>query len=294
MHRQPNVAFFITCFFSFSAEFAAADNINQLLGGIKRAGATVRESSVGLEIGFHLRRRTTANTVLASTCKLQNVVWLDLSQTNITNQGLSHLNKLKNLRWLHLENTKIDDSPMSHLIELKKLESLTLQSTAITDNALQSLKQRNQLKTLYVWQTRVTSHGIEELRKAAPDLKMIQGIDLSELAATFPSEKDEPKPKITPDWVPVEQRDNAPAQSENGVNCRVWFENHAQDPVKLYWIRYGAGELKLSGTIKPKAIHKQNSYARNACRIADLQENPLGFFVVKDDGARAIIRPLPR
>ena len=114
-------------------------------------------------------------------------------------------------------------------------------------------------------------------------------MDLSQLASSFPSEKDEPKPKITLAWVPVEQREEAPAKSDNGVNCQVWFENHSAAPVKLYWISYGAGELKFYATLKPKEARKQNSYSRNAWLITDLQEKPLGYFIIKDDDARAIV-----
>ena len=67
------------------------------------------------------------------------------------------------------------------------------------------------------------------------------------------------------------------------------FENKTKQTIKLYWITYGNGELKLYGTIAAGASRPQNTYSRNAWLITDESDQPLGYFVALEDDARAVI-----
>ncbi len=120
----------------------------------------------------------------ASLTKLsQQIVWLKLSDTQITDATLEQVAKLKNLQKLHLEQTRITDAGLSQLKALPYLEYLNLYGTAITDAGLQQLAGLPALKTVYVWQTKATPQGLMAFKKARPNVEIIGGIDESAVAA---------------------------------------------------------------------------------------------------------------
>ncbi|MEE2642228.1 MAG: hypothetical protein VX768_16480 [Planctomycetota bacterium] len=261
----------------------------QAIARIRELGGFVNETGQGLEIGMQLKGRQAAARAMPWISKLEEVVWLNLADSNIRSQDLVYLKKLTKLKWLHLEKTGIDDKGLNHLEGLEELEYLNVYATGISDASLDRLAALPKLKKLYLWQTRVTDQGIQQLRQKRKQMQIVQGIDLSQLAANFPKEKDEPPPVLMLDWMSVQKRTDAPQRSDNGVNCQVWFENRSSKPVKLFWIGYGAGELKLYTKIRPGETWKQNSYSRNVWLITNLQDQPLGYFVVPEDNSRAII-----
>ncbi|MEO1995004.1 MAG: hypothetical protein ABGZ17_06980, partial [Planctomycetaceae bacterium] len=245
------------------AEIAAAES------EVKRLGGSVRYKGQQMEVDFHLRGRGLTDDGLAHLARLKNITWLNLKDTKITGAGLAHLQGLDKLRWLHLEQTQVGDAGMQHLAGLPNLEYLNLYATNITDNALAQLAQCKHLRRLYVWQTRVTDLGVARLQKKLPKLKIVRGLDLSKLSARDPTEAEKPKPKVSLKWEVVSSRAEAPPRSENGINCQILFENKSARPVKLYWISYGNGELKLYATLPPGATRQQNSYVRNVWLVTD-------------------------
>jgi hypothetical protein len=256
---------------------------------IKRLGGSVRPMDDGWEVDFHLRGRALTDDGLAHVAALKNVMSLNLMNTKITGAGLVHLKGLDKLRWLHLEKTEVGDEGIEHLAGLVNLEYLNLYATNITDKALEKLTGLKNLRRLYVWQTDVTDTGVARLEELLPDLKIVRGVDLSELAASFPSEAEKAKSKVALKWVAVNSRAEAPARSENGINVQILFENMSKHPVKLYWISYDNGQLKLYATLAPGESRQQNSYSRNAWLITDENDQPLGYFVVEQEDSHAVI-----
>ena len=108
--------------------------------------------------------------------KLSNqIVWLKLGDTEISDAALLSISKLKNLQKLHLEETKVTDAGLKQLKQLANLEYLNLYGTAITDAGLLELASLKNLKTVYLWQTNVTEQGISALKKALPALEVVGG-----------------------------------------------------------------------------------------------------------------------
>ena len=266
-----------------------ADEVTDAVAAIEKMGASVRRTGDAWEVDFHLRGRGLTDKGLKHVAALENIVWLNLRNTKVTNAGLAHLKRLEKLRWLHLEKTEIGDAGIEHLMVLKNLEYLNVYATKITDKSLDRLAAAKNLRRLYVWQTEVTDAGVARLEKALPNVKIVRGVDLSKLASSFPTEAETPRPKLSLKWIAVNNREDAPRRSENGVNCTIWFENKSKRPVKLYWIGYGGGELKLYGTIAPGETRRQNSYSRNAWLITDEKDQPLGYFAVEEDDSVAVI-----
>lgn len=268
---------------------AGADEFTDAVAAVARIGGSVRLRGEEWEVDFHLRGRGLTDKGLVHVAALKKVAWLNLSNTKITSAGLLHLKGLKKLRWLHLEKTEVRDNGIEHLAGLTNLEYLNLYATNITDKALEQLKGCKNLKRLYIWQTKVTDAGVARLEKTLPELKIVRGVDLSKLASSIPTELEKQKPKVALKWIAVSSRREAPARSENGLNCQILFENKSTRPVKLYWIGYGGGALKLYATLAPGATREQNSYARNVWLITDENDRPLGYFVVQQDDSHAVI-----
>lgn len=108
---------------------------------------------------------------------LNNVQWLNLGGTDITDEGLPHLKELTSLTRLHLEKTAVSDAGLEHLSGLENLTYLNLYQTAVTDAGLIHLKSLKKLKNLYLWQTEVTPAGVEELQESLPDCAINLGWD---------------------------------------------------------------------------------------------------------------------
>jgi uncharacterized membrane protein/mono/diheme cytochrome c family protein len=113
----------------------------------------------------------------------QQIVWLKLGGTKITDAALTELSKLKNLNKLHLEYTAIGDAGIKNLKALPYLEYVNLVGTGVTDSGLQHLAGFKALKNVYVWKTPVTDEGVIKLRKVRPDLNIVTGLDATAVAA---------------------------------------------------------------------------------------------------------------
>jgi uncharacterized membrane protein/mono/diheme cytochrome c family protein len=98
------------------------------------------------------------------------ILWLDLSGTQITDAGLGAIEKFPNLTRLHLDRTAITDAGLAHLTRLSHLEYLNLYGTKITDAGLTPLAGLASLRALYVWQTGATTQGIDRLKASLPQL----------------------------------------------------------------------------------------------------------------------------
>lgn len=113
----------------------------------------------------------------------EQIVWLKLGDTKITDAALSEIAKLKNLNKLHLEYTSVGDAGLSNLKDLPYLEYLNLVGTKVTDAGLQSLANLKTIKDVFVWKSGVTDAGIAQLRKARPDMNIVTGLDEAAVAA---------------------------------------------------------------------------------------------------------------
>lgn len=112
----------------------------------------------------------------------EQILWLRLSDTQITDKTLAEVAKLTKLTRLHLEQTKITDNGLAQLSTLKNLEYLNLIGTKISDAGIRQLATLKNLKKLYLWKTGVTPKGAEELKKAIPNLTIDLGMTEQQIA----------------------------------------------------------------------------------------------------------------
>lgn len=105
----------------------------------------------------------------------EQLTWLDMGDTSISDKELSYFSKFKNLTRLHLENTLVTDEGLRHLKDLPYLEYLNLYGTRVSDKGIQYLAGLKNLKRLYVWQTRVTKEGANQLQQTLPGVEVNHG-----------------------------------------------------------------------------------------------------------------------
>ena len=114
-------------------------------------------------------------SLAALTGVAQQVLWLDLANTRVSDGGMAVVATLPNLTRLHLQHTAVGDGGVGLLAGLQRLEYLNLYGTAVTDQALVPLSSLKRLRALYVWKTGVTAAGVSTLQAALPRLTIETG-----------------------------------------------------------------------------------------------------------------------
>jgi len=152
---------------------------------VKETGALVMRvanNTQAISVSFRFKDGDTTDDVLPSLGQLsEQLVWLDLGNSAVTDAGLAPLRDLKHLMRLHLENTNIGDAALDHLAEMKNLEYLNLHSTNVTNEGLSRLKNLKNLKKLYLWQAPITQDAAKDLSAAIPGLDVNLGNDHPEV-----------------------------------------------------------------------------------------------------------------
>lgn len=105
----------------------------------------------------------------------EQLVWLRLTDTHITDSALRHIASLPALTRLQLDHTAISDEGLTALGSLKELRYLNLTGTNITDNGLRKLAPLKNLREIFLYQTEVTEKGVQNLKQQLPDLNIDTG-----------------------------------------------------------------------------------------------------------------------
>lgn len=111
------------------------------------------------------------------------IAWLKLSGTKITDAGLKELAKLKNLNKLHLEHTAITDAGLASLKSLPYLEYINLVDTKVSDAGLKDIAGAKSIRALYVWKSAVTDTAVSMVTKQHPNLTVVNGFSEAAVAA---------------------------------------------------------------------------------------------------------------
>ncbi|WP_397383403.1 leucine-rich repeat domain-containing protein [Prosthecobacter sp.] len=131
------------------------------------------------------------------------ILWVDLSRSQVTDAAVETLAKMTNLERLHLENTKITDAGIAKLGALPNLEYLNLYGTKTTDGGIAKLASAKGLKKLFVWETGVTQAGAKALEGQVPGLKVNVGLSAEEIAKLTAPPPAPPAPPAKPAAAPA-------------------------------------------------------------------------------------------
>ena len=157
-----------------AADAKALDKLSQL-GAV--AGPLAANTNL-ISVNFSMAGAKAGDAQLESLKPVaEQLFWLNLGGTAVTDAGLKQLAGLKNLRRLHLEKTGIGDDGAAALKDLGELRYLNLYGTKVTDKGLAAIGNLKKLENIYLWQTPVTDAGAAELQKALPKAKINRGIE---------------------------------------------------------------------------------------------------------------------
>jgi uncharacterized membrane protein len=103
------------------------------------------------------------------------LVWLNMSRTAITDLGLQAIGELHRLTELNLNYTPINGGGLKSIARLVNLTSLNLVGTEVGDEDLQHLTALRNLKKLFLYQTKVTSDGFKAFSELMPSVEIDTG-----------------------------------------------------------------------------------------------------------------------
>ncbi|SDD83370.1 Uncharacterized membrane protein [Mucilaginibacter pineti] len=81
----------------------------------------------------------------------KNIIWLNLSGNNFTDNDLTILKSFTNLEKLRIENNPVTDGVSGNIAALKHLEAVNLNETKITDAGIVNIKKNTGIKRIYTW-----------------------------------------------------------------------------------------------------------------------------------------------
>ncbi|HVZ57604.1 MAG TPA: c-type cytochrome domain-containing protein [Chitinophagaceae bacterium] len=159
----------------------------QALAALRQAGAVVLP--LGQETHYLSVILRNAPAFSDSSLRLllplrEQLLWLDLAHTRVTDRGLRDLAQLAGLTRLHLEYTRVGDSALAALQSLTHLRYLNLAGTAVTGRGLSQLKNLKELRNIYVYGSRVDRSGWANLQRWFPRAALDSGGYIVPLFAT--------------------------------------------------------------------------------------------------------------
>jgi len=111
----------------------------------------------------------------------EQVTWLKLGGTQVSDDALKEIAKLKNLTKLHLEHTAVTDQGFASIKSLPHLEYLNVIDTKIGDAGLKNIVGLKGLRSIYVWQSGVTDSAVAQAGKQYPGLQIVNGFSEAEV-----------------------------------------------------------------------------------------------------------------
>lgn len=128
-----------------------------------------------LMISFSGRRQITGEQLEALRGIEEQLVWLNLGHTAVTDQQMDAIARLKNLRVLYLNNTQITDAGIEKLSPLSELRWLSLVGTKASDKSIDTFIRMKNLSTLFLYQSEFSQSGIRKLVETQKELKIDTG-----------------------------------------------------------------------------------------------------------------------
>jgi uncharacterized membrane protein/mono/diheme cytochrome c family protein len=98
----------------------------------------------------------------------EQLIWLKLGNTNISDASLNRVSKLTGLAKLYLENTAISDKGIEQLKSLTQLQYLNITGTRATANGLMQLKELKKLQQIFLYNSGVTGRDYANIKTAFP------------------------------------------------------------------------------------------------------------------------------
>lgn len=149
------------------------------IAAVRNASFSVRQIAAGLSfldvsrVGFD--EEVTNEQMQQLLLIKDQITWLDLAGTSVSDDIGSIIAQMPNLTKLKLQNTKVGDALVQQISSLQHLQVLNLYNTQLTDEGLREIRKMSSLESLFIWQTEVSDSLVEELQTELPDLDIVRG-----------------------------------------------------------------------------------------------------------------------
>ena len=153
------------------AEDKAVNYVKQVQGKIIYSQNSTHKIVIGVDLELSSK---VSDSNFKGLIGLKNLQSLNLSYTNMTDEGISNLVEFPLLQSLDFNYTNISDKGLKVLENLSHLCTLHLKATQVTDVGLKSLIGLDQLRVLILARTNVTDMGTKDLVK----LKNLKSLNL--------------------------------------------------------------------------------------------------------------------
>jgi deoxyhypusine synthase len=109
-------------------------------------------------------------SILDDITRMTTVRELFLGGSAVTDVDVESVVRMPELVWLELSDTRISNRAIEHVADHTQLETLMLFGTAITDDCIPAIERMANLKEVGLDDTQITESGLQRLRDARPDI----------------------------------------------------------------------------------------------------------------------------
>jgi hypothetical protein len=131
-------------------------------------------------VGLQLANTNITDAGIPHLARSSRLWRLNLNGTKVTDNGLAYLEGLKNLSELDLGNTNVTDAGTTHLAKLHDLRELSLRGTKVTDKGLADIQVLADLYDLDLANTDVTDAGVPHLKRLCPGKLNLKGTKITD------------------------------------------------------------------------------------------------------------------
>ena len=178
LQKDERITQIIAPFFDIAShkdQIVLPDFNEQILESLQAENIRIFPAASGsniLEVDFS-RDTVILDDHLKALLKLkENIIRIDFKFSGIRDQQLEIVNQFENLNYLSLAKTNISNNGVKHLVNLPDLQYLNLHSTNVSSNCLKQIEKMKNLQNLYVWNTQIDSTDVQTLFNTRPSLKV--------------------------------------------------------------------------------------------------------------------------
>lgn len=126
-------------------------------------------------LGFVTDKLSDADEILPFVTHLKSIIYLGVTDSELTAKGIRCIGQLPNLKRLYLDRSSVNGEEIAKLPNLMRLEKLSLHSVKDTEPLIQALSRSKELRSLWLVNCNINTQKLMKLAK----LPMLQELELS-------------------------------------------------------------------------------------------------------------------
>lgn len=137
----------------------------------------ISNSNGWVEISNHVGAEVTSEQLSSLSAASDQITWLQLPNSGLTDDMLSNFKSLSNLTKLKIQGNPITSAGLAQLENLSNLETINITNTKVDNSFFELLDRMPKLKSLYVWQSDITADALDQARIDYPGVDIVGGIE---------------------------------------------------------------------------------------------------------------------